>query len=99
MNTFGAGDELVCASDKLFSAEDECIEIVSWKFNPLSTHTLLATSEFQVELILRWLPLTSTHLWIRAVAITLLYSRPSTLHPQVIYAVAFSAGLSGIQVN
>ena len=33
------------------------------------------------------------------VAITLSYSPPSTLYPQVIYAIAFSAGLNGLQVD
>ena len=42
--------------------------------------------------------LTGTHLRKRAVA-TLSYSPESTLHPRVIYAIAFSARLNGVYVD
>ena len=42
--------------------------------------------------------LTGTHLRKRVVA-TLSYSPASTLHPQVIYTIAFSAGLNSLQVD
>ena len=59
--------------------------------------THVATTGFQTELLWRLL-LTGTHLRKHAVG-TLLYSPVSTLYPQVIYAVAFSAGLNGFQVD
>ena len=64
-------------------------------FIPTQLHI---TSDFQTELVSRLL-LTGTHLRKRAVAIMLSYSPPSTLHPQVIYAIAFSAGLNRLQVD
>ena len=54
--------------------------------SPAHTHTHLATSDFQTELIM-------------LLYSTILYSTPSTLHPQVIYAIAFSAGLNSLQVD
>ena len=63
---------------------------------PPHTATYVATSDFQTKLLSRLL-LTGTHLRKRAVAITLSYSPQSTLHPQVIYAIAFSAGLNGFK--
>ena len=64
--------------------------------SPPHTATHVVTSGFQEDIISKLL-LTGTHLHKRAVA-TLLYSPASTLHPQVIYAIAFSAGLNGLQV-
>ena len=61
------------------------------------TATHVATSNFQTELFLRLL-LTGTHVQNWAV-VRLLYSPVSTLHPQVTYATAFSAGLNGLQVD
>ena len=64
------------------------------------THTYIhpCTSDFRTELISQWLLLTGTHLRKRAVAIsdTLSCSPQSMLHPQVIYATSFSAGLNGL---
>ena len=61
------------------------------------TATHVATSDFQTELLSRLL-LTGTHLRKWAVAM-LSYLPASMLYPQVIYAIAFSAGLNGIQVD
>ena len=69
-----------------------------FKLKPSRPHTQLATNYFQTELRSRLL-LTGTKLRKLAVAITLSYSPPSTLHPQVIYAIAFPAGLNGLQVD
>ena len=96
---FAWGTKAFCTSDEGFSAGGERVENAHSNF----THTQLhvATSDFQTELILRWLLLRSTHLRKRAVAITLSdsYSTPSTLHAQIIYAIVLSAGLNGFQVN
>ena len=62
-----------------------------------ATHVHVGTSDFQAELLLKLL-LTGTHLRKRAVA-TLSYSPASTLHPQVIYAIAFSTGLNSVEVD
>ena len=48
--------------------------------------------------LLSKLLLTGTHLRNRAGA-TLSYSSGSTLHPQVIYAISFYAGLNGVEVD
>ena len=64
---------------------------------PAHTATHVGTSDFQAELLSKLL-LTGTHLRKRAVA-TLSYSPASTLHPQVIYAIAFSAELNGVEVD
>ena len=64
---------------------------------PPHTAISVATSNFQAELLSKLL-LTRTHLQKWAVT-TLSYSTVSTLHPQVIYAIAFSAGLNGLQVD
>ena len=61
------------------------------------TATYVATSDFPAELISELL-FKGTHFCKQAVA-TLSYSPASTLHPQVIYAIAFSAGLNGFQVD
>ena len=58
----------------------------------------VATSDFQTELLSKLL-LIGTHLQKWAVAIMLLYSPPSTLHPQVIYTITFSTGLNSLQVD
>ena len=65
----------------------------------LQPHTVthVATSDLQTELLSTML-LTGTHLRKRAMAM-LFYSHASTLYPQVMYAIAFSAGLNGLQVN
>ena len=68
------------------------------------TKTQLAMSDFQTRAytcILRLLLLTDTHLQERVVhvPITLSYSPPSMLHPQVIYTIAFSAGINGLLVD
>ena len=67
------------------------------------THTQLATNDFQTKLIYlekiaTALEMIATALRKGAVAIMHSYSPPSTLHPQVMYAKAFSAGLNGLQV-
>ena len=62
---------------------------------PIATH--VAISDFQTELLSRLL-LKGIHLRKRMLA-RLSYSPVSTLHPQVIYAVAFSAGLNGLHVD
>ena len=59
-------------------------------------HPILGAA-YGPELVSKLL-LTGTHLRKRAVA-TLSYSPASTLHPQVIYAIAFSAGLNGVEVD
>ena len=70
----------------------ETKRIESARSNIRPTHaTHVANSDFEAELILKLL-LTGPHLRKRAVA-TLSYSPENTLHPQVIYAIAFSAGL------
>ena len=89
----GQWTNLFCTSDEQFSAGDERIQNLSSNFSP-PTHT----SDFKTELASRLL-LTGTHLRKRALGNTLLYSPSSTLHPQLIYAVAFSAGLNGLQVH
>ena len=61
------------------------------------TATHVGTSDFQAELLSKLL-LTGTHLRKRVI-VTLSYSPVSTLYPQVIYAIAFSAGLNGVEVD
>ena len=56
-----------------------------------------ACSNFQAELLSKLL-LIGTHLRKRAASM-LSYLPASSLHPQVIYSVAFSAGLNGFQVR
>ena len=73
-----------CASDECFSAGDENIENKCSIFIPTQQN-------FSRDCY-------STHLHKRAVA-TFSYSPASTLHPQVIYAISFSAGLNGLQVD
>ena len=74
----------------VFVLETKYIESVRSNFHP--THaTHVAISNFEAELISKLL-LTGTHLCNRVIA-TLSYSPESTLHPQVIYAIAFPAGL------
>ena len=78
----------------------ECWRRTRWKraFKPPPhTATLIATSDFQAELLSKLL-LKGTHLRKWAVG-TLSYSPASTLHPHVIYALAFSAGLNGLQIQ
>ena len=59
------------------------------------THaTHVANSDFEGELISKLL-LTGTHLLKRPYS----YSPASTLHPQIAYAIAFSAGLNGLQAD
>ena len=83
------------AGNKHFSAKDERVENARSNLS----HTQLATSDFQTDLRLRWLLLTSTHLWKRAVSRSrthLWVYATSTWH---IYAIAFSARLNGLQVH
>ena len=86
---------MYCTSDEHYSARDECVENKCSNFS--RAHVQVATSNFQTELLLRLL-LTGTHVWKRVVA-TLLYSPVCTLHPQVTYAIVFSAGLNSLQVD
>ena len=90
---------LLCWRQTLFAlvanAGDKCIENAHSYFNPVQLHI---TSDVQTELFFRLL-FTDTHLRKRAVTITLLYSPPCMLYPHVIYAIAFSAGLNGLQVD
>ena len=82
--TFVQGQNAFYTSDKRFSAGDECVENVrSNCYQRLSNRSTLETV---------------TYLQKRAVA-TLSYSPASKLHPQVIYAMALSAGLNGLQVD
>ena len=55
-------------------------------------HTQRLSKKTYIEMI-------ATHLGKWAVAIILLYSPPSTLHPQVIYTKSFSAGINGLRVD
>ena len=64
---------------------------------PAHTATRVGTSDFQTEALSKLL-LTGTHLRKGAVA-TLLYSHASTPLPQVMYALAFSAGLNGVEID
>ena len=82
-------------SNERFSAGDECVESALFKLPP-HTATHVATCDFQAELLAKLL-LTGTHIQKQGVA-TLSYSPASRLQPQVIYAIAFSAGLNGLQV-
>ena len=66
-------------------------------FSPPQLRVYVATRGFQTELLSKSL-LTGTHLQKRALAVLLSYSPASTLHPQVIYAITFSARLNGLQV-
>ena len=81
--------------DERFSAGNERVES-AWKL-PAHTATHVGTSDFQAKLFSKLL-LIGIHLRKRAVA-TLSYSPTSTLHPQVIYAIAFFAGLNGAEVD
>ena len=80
----------------------ECVGNLRSNFTspPPHTHptTYVITCDFQTELLSRLL-LTGAHLQKWARAISLSYSPLYTLHPRVIYAIAFSAGLSGLQVH
>ena len=85
---------LLYYSDERISAGDEGVQS-AFKLPP-NTATHLTTSDFQTELFSKLL-LTGTHLRTgrsRALVLT-----SSTLHPQIIYAIAFSAGLNGLQVT
>ena len=82
---------MLCASDERFSAGNECVEKRTSKLHP-HTATHVATVDFPTEL------LSGTYLRKRAVA-TLSYSPLSMLHPQVIYVIAYSAGLNGFEVD
>ena len=98
-NTFSAGGRtcFVLVTNALvleMNALKTCIQT-----SPEHTQLAIATSDFQTELISRWLLLTGTHVRKQAVVTMLLYSPPSMLHPQVIYAIAFSAWLNGQQVD
>ena len=101
-NTLGWGEKMLSALQRkthcfsytivmnVFVLETKHIE--SARSNFRTTHaTHVANSDFEAELIAKLL-LTGTHLHKQAVA-TLSYSPESTLHPQVIYAIAFSAVL------
>ena len=82
---------------RVYCAGDERAENVR---STSATRTKLATTDLRTELNSRWLLLTATHLRNGAVlAIKLSYSPPSTLHPQVNYAVAFSSGINVFQLN
>ena len=71
----------------------ETKRVGSGRSNFRPTHaTHVANSDFEAELISKLL-LTGTNLRKRVVA-TLSYSSEITLHPQFIYAIAFSAGLN-----
>ena len=61
------------------------------------THVHVAPIDFQAELLSK-LIVTGTHLRKWAIA-TLSYSPASTPQPQVIYTIAFSTGLNGLQVT
>ena len=87
---------MFCSSDERFSAGEEHMENMKPHHH---TATHVATSDFQTEFLSRS-RLTGTYLRKQAVA-RLLYSHVSMLlsmlHQHVIYAIAFSAGLSGLQ--
>ena len=71
-------------------------------FRTSATHIQLhvATSECQTDLGSRWLLFTSTDLWNEQYHALILTSEYTLhVHPQVIYAIAFSAGLNGLQVD
>ena len=73
----------------VFAPETKRVESARSNFCP--THaTRVANSNFEAELISK--SLHGTYLGKR-VAATVSYSPESTLHPQVIYTLAFSAGL------
>ena len=90
------GMNAFCTSEERFSAGDERVQNACSNCSP-HTATYVATSDFQTELLSRSL-LTGTHLQKQAVA-TLSYSPASMLHPQVISALAFSAGLNGFKMT
>ena len=73
--------------DERFSGGDERVQSALKLL--AHTATRVGTSDFQAEPLLKLL-LTGTHLRKRAVA-ALSYSPASTLYPQVIHAIAFSA--------
>ena len=78
---------LFCAGDKHFSAGNECVESVRLNFS--HTHTQLARlpSSHYVEKIA-----THRYLRLKTSGFTFLYSPSSTLHPQIVHTIAFSAG-------
>ena len=90
MNTF-------CASDECLSAGNERVENTRSNF----THTQTASYEWLSNRT--YLEMIATHRYSPPskweVATTLSYSPLSTLHPQVTYAIAFYAGLNGLQVD
>ena len=104
MNTFARGEKcivhyctkcifLVYYSDEHFSAGDERVGSKRSNFPPTHT-THVANKSFEAELILELL-LTGTHLRKQQYS----YSPACTLHPQVAYAILFSAILNDLQAD
>ena len=103
-NTLSREEKMFCASaqnarfllyhsDECFSAGDERVETVRSNFHPMYA-TYVANSDSEAELTLKLL-FTGTHLRKQRYS----YSPASTLNPQVAYAIAFSAGLYGLQAD
>ena len=76
-----------------FGVGDKHIEKAHSKF----THT--HTASYQCLSSRTYFEMIATHLQKRAIVITFTYSPLSVLHPQVMYAIAFSAGLNSLQVD
>ena len=87
----------VCTIGERFSAGGERFESARSNFLPTQLHVQLQYEQFASRIPLKLL-LTGTHLQKRAVA-TVSYTPASMLHPQVIYTIAFSAGLNGVQLD
>ena len=51
--TFGVEMNAFCIEDEHFSAGDKRIENVRWNFSHTHTHTQIAPSDFQTQLMLR----------------------------------------------
>ena len=85
-----------CSGEECFSAGNETVE------NVQSNFTYTYTANYQRLSNRTYLQTIATYRYsvrILAVAMTLSYSPPSMLHPEVIYSIAFSAQLNGIQVD
>ena len=64
-----------------------------------ATHTQLATSDFQTDLMSRWLLLTSTHLRKQAVSRSRTHVRVYATSTGYMYAIVFSAGLNRSSID
>ena len=85
---------LLARGTNVYSASDERVENVCSNFTHAHTATAVATSHFQTELISHPKAGGSYHTLILTCSLL-----PRTLHPQGIYAIAFFAGLNGLQVH